>query len=64
MTHSRNFVNPTTAFHTKNIDCAGVYGKAWFEHARGAGRFLQSHLDQRCWRRIRRNAAGGLVEAF
>ena len=51
--HSENFVAPGTGVHTQGIERAWVDAKVWYKRARGNRVYLQSHLDEAAWRKLR-----------
>ena len=62
--HKRNFVAPSTGFHTQAIERAWLDAKDWLKRARGAGPLLQSHLDENMWRKYQKSHPDGLLNDF
>ena len=51
--HSENFVDPNTGVHTQGLERAWLDAKDWYKSARGNMKYLQSHLDEVSWRKLR-----------
>lgn len=62
--HSKNFVDPTTGYHTQNIERHWVDSKAWLKRARRPSHLMQSHLDEVSYRKLRRDAKYSLLTEF
>ena len=53
MNHSENFVDPVTGVHTQEIERTWIDAKGWYKRSRGNGVYLQNHLDEATYRRLR-----------
>ena len=53
MIHPEDFVAPTTSVHRRGIECAWVDAKEWYKRARGNRVYLQSHLNEASWSKLR-----------
>ena len=64
--HSENFVDPDPGAHTQGIERAWLHAKGWYKRSRGNGVYLQSHLDEEAYRRLRspETCNGTLFGAF
>lgn len=64
--HSKNYVDPETGAHTQGIERAWVDAKRWYKRAGGSRKFLQGHLDEAAWRKLRGigNQNRTLLESF
>lgn len=62
--HKENYINPETGYHTQGVERAWSDAKAWLKRARYPSRYLQSHLDEIAWRKLRSRTEGGLFIAF
>ena len=51
--HSKHFVDSVTGVHTQGIERARLDAKSWYKRARGNRVYLQSHLDEASWRKLR-----------
>ena len=51
--HSECFVDRDTGVNTQKIERAWVDAKSWYKRARGNRMYLQSHLDEAAWRKLR-----------
>ena len=46
--HMCNFVDPDTAYHLQRVERVWIDCKSFMKNARGAGLYLQAHLDEWC----------------
>ena len=52
--HKENFADPETGANTQRIERAMRDAKAWYKLANGNRRYLQGHLDEAAYRKLRR----------
>ena len=52
--HKENFVDPETGVNTQRIERAWRDAKAWYKRANGNLRYLQGHLDEAAYRKLRK----------
>ena len=62
--HSENYVNPVTGFNTQGVERSWVDAKAMLKKSRHPSNYLQSHLDEVAWRKMKEGEGGCLIEAF
>ncbi len=63
---SKNYVNPNSRVHTLGIERAWLDAKSWYKRARGNRTYLQRHLNEAAWRKLRTKETrdGTLFSAF
>ena len=57
--HKDNFVDPETGVNTQRIERAWRIAKCWYRRANGNRRYLQSHLDEAAYRKLRSSDSTG-----
>lgn len=64
MSHSENYINAATEYHTQGIERAWVDAKAMLKKSRYPLHYLQSSLDEIAWRKMKEGEGFCLTAAF
>ena len=64
--HKENYVDPVTKSMTQSMEHTWLDSKSWSKKSRGNRVYLQEHLDEIAWRRLRslKKRNGALFQAF